>query len=372
MKWFPVVIAASFLAGCGGSGSPPIQGAIPDSQAGVALVPMSTGASVRGNVRITEVPAPPLTPFTGDVTVGAEGAPWMDYTSGVIQYADKTFRTYPYPNASQPYYSAETMIGDSSSNIFSFVQQYLGFGMLQNSYARLSSARQWAVVPSNVPYPTSGDNAILGPDGRIWAGGAYQGPFGPEGFITAIDRTTFQQKVVFDPFFKNKYILTVKTLAVGSDGGVWVYAESTAIGPPHSTLFRFASDMTLTKTIPLQNARIAYMTTGKDGNLWFTDYVNNAVGKVTLAGQATEFPLPNKSATPFKIASGDDGALWFTENTASKIGRVTTAGDITEYSTPTANSGPDAIVPGAAGQHTLWFVESGSQPTVNNLGKVVY
>lgn len=372
MKLLPVIAVSLVLAGCGGSGTSALQGAMPDSQAGAAIAPLSTGAGVPSNVRISEVPAPPLTPFSGDVTVGAAGAPWLDYTSGVIQYADQTFRTYPYPNTSPQYYSAGTIIGDQTSNIFSFVQQYLGQGMFQNSYARLDSARQYTVVNSSVPYPTNGNDAILGPDGRIWAGGGYDGPFGREGFITAIDRTTLKEQVVSNPFFKKNYILTVNTLAVGSDGAVWVYAENAAVGTPHPTLFRFAVDMTLTKTIALQNVRIGNMTTGKDGNLWFTDYVNNAVGKLTLAGQSTEYPLPTKNATPLRIVAGDDGALWFTENSASKIGRVTLAGNITEYNTPTANSGPGAIVPGASGRRTLWFVESGQQATVNNLGKVVY
>jgi streptogramin lyase len=41
-----------------------------------------------------------------------------------------------------------------------------------------------------------------------------------------------------------------------------------------------------------------------------------------------------------RITSGPDGNLWFTEVNTNKIGKCTTAGVITEFTVPTANSGP--------------------------------
>ena len=48
----------------------------------------------------------------------------------------------------------------------------------------------------------------------------------------------------------------------------------------------------------------------------------------------TEYPVPTPNSVPTEITSGPDGNLWFTERNAGKIGRITTAGVITEFSPP--------------------------------------
>ena len=51
-----------------------------------------------------------------------------------------------------------------------------------------------------------------------------------------------------------------------------------------------------------------------------------------------EFALPAGSV-PVGIAAGPDGAIWFTEQSSNKIGRLTLSGAFTEYPIPTAASG---------------------------------
>ena len=54
------------------------------------------------------------------------------------------------------------------------------------------------------------------------------------------------------------------------------------------------------------------------------------------------FPVPSGAANLSDIVAGPDGALWFTENGTNKVGRITTAGQITEYPVPNLASGlPD-------------------------------
>ncbi len=103
---------------------------------------------------------------------------------------------------------------------------------------------------------------------------------------------------------------------------------------------------------------------GPDGNLWFTAFRNNAVGRITTAGAFTEFPMPTAGAQPYRIAAGPDGALWFTEGgSVSQIGRITTSGSVTEFPVTTGGtlsyitSGPDGA---------LWFAESGA----NQIGRI--
>ena len=52
----------------------------------------------------------------------------------------------------------------------------------------------------------------------------------------------------------------------------------------------------------------------------------------TALGTIHEYAVPTLSSTPNGIAAGSDGNLWFTEYTSNKIGRITPAGVITEFS----------------------------------------
>src|SRR5437762_12516146 len=54
-------------------------------------------------------------------------------------------------------------------------------------------------------------------------------------------------------------------------------------------------------------------------------------GVSTLKATLTEYTLPSANSQPFGIAAGPDGALWFGEGNGNNIGRITTAGNITEY-----------------------------------------
>ncbi len=120
------------------------------------------------------------------------------------------------------------------------------------------------------------------------------------------------------------------------------------------------------------NGTSSHIVVGPDGNEWFTDPTDNAIGKVTPAGQVTMFPLPTavvadvagsdnptpSGPAPADIVVGPDHNLWFTENGADGIGRITPDGVITEFHTPTANSNPLGLAVGADGN--LWFAESGN------------
>ena len=107
------------------------------------------------------------------------------------------------------------------------------------------------------------------------------------------------------------------------------------------------------------------ITTGPDGALWFTEALDNKIGRISTAGVFTEYPVPNlngRTAGPSSITSGPDGALWFTVTFG--IGRITTSGLITEFSlgsgavgTPNSGSGngDPTITSGPDG--ALWFLD---------------
>ena len=104
------------------------------------------------------------------------------------------------------------------------------------------------------------------------------------------------------------------------------------------------------------------ITAGPDGNVWFDDQAGPdfKVGKITPAGQITEYPL---SDNPWDLTVGIDGNLWLLQgHTTNGIDRVTPTGEVDLFTAgllPTADiydgtnlvSGPDG---------NLWFIDIGT------------
>ena len=67
----------------------------------------------------------------------------------------------------------------------------------------------------------------------------------------------------------------------------------------------------------------AGITPGPDGNVWFTEFYANNIGKITPSGSVTEFPVTTAGSQPFGIAAGPDGNLWIIEEDG-KVAKVTT------------------------------------------------
>src|SRR5262245_62870210 len=96
-------------------------------------------------------------------------------------------------------------------------------------------------------------------------------------------------------------------------------------------------------TLPLVPSGPFQITSGPDGNLWFTESQSDQIGRISTAGALTEFPLP-ANTNPTGITVGADGNIWFTEFDSNQIGRITTNGMITHFPIPTAASSPFGIV----------------------------
>jgi hypothetical protein len=109
------------------------------------------------------------------------------------------------------------------------------------------------------------------------------------------------------------------------------------------------------------------ITGGPDGNVWFTEPITGAVGRITPAGQVTEFPTPVND--PIAITAGPDGNLWFTGGslTDGSIGRITPAGQVTKFALPERFSRASGIAAGPDGN--LWFTES-IYPSGEKVGRI--
>ncbi len=71
-----------------------------------------------------------------------------------------------------------------------------------------------------------------------------------------------------------------------------------------------------------------FIVTGSDGNLWFTE--PNDIGRITITGTITEYPLLDGDTNPWHITAGPDGNIWFTLPKQNKVGLITPAGVITD------------------------------------------
>ena len=107
--------------------------------------------------------------------------------------------------------------------------------------------------------------------------------------------------------------------------------------------------------LPTPTSGAQWITAGPDGNLWFTGLDRAQIGRLTPAGQVTEFLLPSANSDEREeITAGPDGNLWFTEEYNHQIGRITPAGQITEFPLPaTAMPTGRGITAGPDGN--LWF-----------------
>src|SRR5206468_10829305 len=99
---------------------------------------------------------------------------------------------------------------------------------------------------------------------------------------------------------------------------------------------------------------------GGDGNLWFTEFGSDRVGRITPAGVITDFALAAGSG-PTGIAAGPDGRIYFTEQTSDQIGRIdplagsaaAIQASLVAFAVPGTGSAPTDIT--AAPDGALWF-----------------
>lgn len=127
-------------------------------------------------------------------------------------------------------------------------------------------------------------------------------------------------------------------MAVGADGTIWFADGYWPEGSFHALIGRLnpADGEVQEFDEGLEHfSVIRDFVAGPDGNMWFADSgsagTDAALGKVTPAGQITEYASP-VGGKPWSIIAGPDESLWFTATSA--IGRVTTAGAVGAYELP--------------------------------------
>jgi virginiamycin B lyase len=90
----------------------------------------------------------------------------------------------------------------------------------------------------------------------------------------------------------------------------------------------------------------------KDGALWYTGQMANALGRVDpKTGKVKEYPLKTAHSGPHGLVEDKQGNIWYTGNTGALVGKLNPkSGEVTEYKMPD---------PAAKDPHTLIFDKAG-------------
>jgi virginiamycin B lyase len=202
----------------------------------------------------------------------------------------------------------------------------------------------------------------LGSDGNIWFGefgGGKIGRITPQGVITEFPIPTPDSGP--------------RALAAGPDGNIW-FSEFNA-----SKIGRITPRGEITEfTLPRPNSGPGDITAGADGHMWFVELAGtmdgrkpdgNRVGRITMKGEMTEFPIPSQTGSPINVAVGPDRNVWFTKG--GIVGRVMPDGTITEFPLPASSGGGTGLTAGSDRQppnrlsNRLWVAASGGNKLVS-------
>jgi streptogramin lyase len=169
---------------------------------------------------------------------------------------------------------------------------------------------------------------------------------------------------------------TIGTLTPGSDGNLW-YERVVWVGgyvslPGAGRIGRVTPAGGVSEfQIPAGGHPVSDLVLGSDGNLWFTETVDDFHGnppasflaKVTPDGVISAYPLSSGFQSPGTPATGSDGNLWLTGSvknadgltSTGRIARVTTSGTVSEFAIPGVGLPSSTLTPGSDGN--LWFSE---------------
>ena len=184
-----------------------------------------------------------------------------------------------------------------------------------------------------LPHSDIPSDITAGPDGNLWfavTDGANQ--------IAEINPTTHAvHEFPVGPFDDSQapdfgIESYVDDITSGPDGNIWFTGHTTTFvaGPvpaPNSPIGYVGEINPTTHVATLINlpfgTQPTNITTGPDGNLWFTEPSTNQIGEINPRTHAvTQYAVPTAASEPDAIAAGSDGNLWFTESGAKQIGEV--------------------------------------------------
>jgi streptogramin lyase len=273
------------------------------------------------------------------ITAGPGGDLWFTDRGGnaigTINPATDAISLYPVPTASAWPYG---IVAGPDGNLWFTEKSAIKIGMINPTTHAISEF----ALPSGFAAPAG---ITAGPDGNLWFTNSATSAIGEINPTThAITRYTYSATLGFLAF----------SITAGSNGNLWFGPHNgpsgyvAEINPTTGAVTSFAC--------PTFSMDPMSMTSGPDGNVWFTSSASNVISAINpTTGAISEFTIPTANADPCGITAGPDGNLWFVES-AGKIASVNPTTDaITEYP---VGYGGYGITTGPDGN--LWFTDPGT------------
>ncbi|HET7814024.1 MAG TPA: hypothetical protein VFL13_06595 [Candidatus Baltobacteraceae bacterium] len=305
----------------------------------------------------------------GGITAAPDGSVYANGYSGFVRYKAGAFTTYAYvaPPGSSIVGAADG-VGTVALGPYSVIWSALyrgaccppAGGAVGTYNPGLGSRYQTtAGTPNGDAFVT----VAADPLNRTWVTHQTGKPCSAEHSDVYIINSSLNVVTHFAPL----PVARLYAIAAGADGMMYVASALEC----HSGVSEIArinpSTLAVLNVVTLPaGSNVKQMVAGPDGNLWFTNYDMNTIGRLTPSGTVTQYTLPTPGSQPNGITVGGDGALWFTEaispNGELKIGRITTGGLISEYFVVytgpgfAAGAGITGGPPGAPFANTLYVV----------------
>ena len=226
----------------------------------------------------------------------------------------------------------------------------------------------------------SGGQAVSitsGSDGNLWFTEFQADKPYPTDTLGQINPTTHAIAEFSAPVAVLPYVDVTSNITSGPDGNLWMTSSQThaivSFNPVTHASAVFLVPVHTTSEFIESPDGLSGITTGPDGDLWFTETMANRVGRINPTTHAIdEFFLPSPSSYPTGITAGPDGEVWFTEAArqnqifdgpplfiplgVSAVASINpTTGAISTVPTPSINTNPLGIAVGPDGN--LWFAE---------------
>jgi len=306
----------------------PINGSITPAVLTVAASPSPTpiGCTVNATPQPAQffaVPTPPGDPFAtiGDsIAAGPDGDLWTsDGSRRIYQSTIKgKIKSFDVPGAGAGSLIATVTAGPAGGNSVWFAN------VTTQSVGRVTVGSPPTItvfpVPQYSPPTSSQPSAIAaGPDGNMWfsdRSNAYLGNITPligtiSQFPIAPSTTRLAQGIVVLP-----------------SGELWfVEAGLAKLAMVQISSLQLGTVNALTEIQPpsAQQNEMRNIAASPDGNIWFTEPVNDIVGRVNVNAvpiTIDEFTVPTAKAQPTASGVGPDGAMWFAEFHSKLLGRI--------------------------------------------------
>jgi streptogramin lyase len=253
----------------------------------------------------------------GSITVGPDGALWvweeLTPANGVGHVSritsSGTMTQFPVPGTGSFGYG---VAAGADANLWFTVYNH-------DQVDRMTTA---GVVTA---FPAGGSNPkgiTAGPDGNVWYtlfNAAAIGRITPAGTVT-----TFPLPAGYG---------FPEYITAGPDGNLWFQSIN-----PVNAIGRITPAGVITMfPLPNTSGQPGGITAGPDGNVWFGELSTFHVGRITPTGTITEFAAPYARIDFLTTAA--DGNLWFTSHQGSnRVGKITPAGISTGFVINTATN----------------------------------